>query len=531
MGSASRPRYLPTLLALGAIFLFWTHSLSHLDRFPRIYEDEAWIAAPGYTFWSDGRFGSELFDGFYGMEQHYYAFMPLFPLWAGAWLKWGGMGLLQVRLAVLMLTLLTLALTHRLGAILFSRWHGAAAVLILTFWRIATPLPTFKSGIPMADLARIARYDMAAAFWGLAALAMTAQMIRSQASLSRHFLIGILTGLATLSHLYGAFWLVVVLLLEGLLLRRRRLRCIFVTGLGFALAMSFWLAFVAGHWDDFRGQTRAFSDRFALSEMAFYRSSLSRELDRYQPLREGFAIGFIGARLWIIGGGLSLIWLVYRASQGDRAAQLLLISAGVLAGGFALLINYKTFSYLATLFPLLALMIAAGMIRLWQEIPFKRLGRGLLLIVCLLPMLEGQQTLYELHHQAQISTPYRQFTERIAASLPPQSRVLGMQHYWLGLAEHTAHYRSILVPIFWTDPSYVTQPITFGAAATAIPPDYLLLDEVMLNFLRQTRDPADPYHFLHEQIWAYLEEQQAELISEFYDPTYGQMKIYQLPKR
>ena len=33
-----------------------------------MYQDEAWTAAPGYTFWSSGVFGTRLFAGFYGME-------------------------------------------------------------------------------------------------------------------------------------------------------------------------------------------------------------------------------------------------------------------------------------------------------------------------------------------------------------------------------------------------------------------------------------------------------------------------------
>src|SRR5262245_49809841 len=117
-------RLTPHLLCLLLLLYFWTTTLTNLDRFPKIHEDESWQAAPGYTFWADGHFGTSLFAGFYGMEQHYYGFMPLFPLLVGGALHWFGLGLFQARLVPLALTLLTLALTHRLGTILFSPWHG-----------------------------------------------------------------------------------------------------------------------------------------------------------------------------------------------------------------------------------------------------------------------------------------------------------------------------------------------------------------------------------------------------------------------
>jgi hypothetical protein len=72
-----------------------------------------------------------------------------------------GLGLFQARLVPLALILLTLALTHRLGAKLFSPWHGTMAIAILVTWRIAGPFAHLVSGIPLADVARIIRYDSA----------------------------------------------------------------------------------------------------------------------------------------------------------------------------------------------------------------------------------------------------------------------------------------------------------------------------------------------------------------------------------
>src|SRR6185295_8899870 len=161
MFSHSTSRFAPHLISLALLLYFWTVGLSNLDRFPKIHEDESWQAAPGYTFWAEGRFGTDLFAGFFGMEQHYYGFMPLFPILVGGALHLFGVGLFQARLVPLILITLTLALTHRLGTKLYSPWHGTLAVAVLVGWRIAGPFPHLVSGIPMADVARITRYDSA----------------------------------------------------------------------------------------------------------------------------------------------------------------------------------------------------------------------------------------------------------------------------------------------------------------------------------------------------------------------------------
>ncbi len=585
--------YVLRIVPLLLILYFWATGLTNLDRFPKIHEDEAWQAAPGYTFWADGRFGTDLFAGFYGMEENYYGFMPLFPMMVGAALHLFGLGLFQARLVPLILITLTLALTYRLGTKLFFPWHGLLAVAILVTWRIAGPFAHLLSGIPLADAARIVRYDSAVPLFGLLALLLFVEGMEGwkngrmeewkagQATYklqspnlpisqspnpptSQSLLLGTLIGLATLSHVYGAFWLPALLLVMLWQWGRRSLKPALLTGLGFGLTLLPWLLFVASGWSDFLNQGRNYADRFGLLDIRFYLLNLLLEVERYDPILNGAKQSF-GAWLWLVACGLSLLWLVWVVIRDNRlsvvssqsnlpmadsetlslvhcsllispcslfiAARLLLTCLLTTAALFALLVSFKTFTYLAMLWPLLAIVIAAGLLHLWQARTRWRWWRPVLAGLIGLAMLEGVLTTWRVHSHARQFTPYHTYTQTIAAYLPPDSRVLGLQHYWLGLTEASEDYRSILVPIFWTNPNYVAAPVTFGQAADAIPPDVLLLDQIMLDFLAESADPDAAFHPLYLEIQTYLQARQAVLLGLVDDPTYGRLEIYGLTER
>jgi len=89
-------------------------------------------------------------------------------------------------------------------------------------------------------------------------------------------------------------------------------------------------------------------------------------------------------------------------------------------------------------------------------------------------------------------------------------------------------YRSILVPIYWTSPDYVVEPIPFDQAARTMPANIVLLDQIMLDFLADASSPEASLHPLGLEIRAYLADHQAHLLAEIDDPTYGRMQIYRL---
>ncbi|MEM7346819.1 MAG: hypothetical protein AAF485_21475, partial [Chloroflexota bacterium] len=522
------------------------------DRFPKIHEDESWQAAPGYTFWAEGHFGTDLFAGFYGMETNYYGFMPLFPIMVGSALHLFGVGLFQARLVPLVLITLALALTHRLGTKLFSPWHGALAVIILVSWRIAGPFPHLVTGIPLVDVARIVRYDSAVPLFGLAALLGLIWILKRSGKAGAwmfekpwlltfgwpYLMLGSLIGLATVSHLYGAFWLPVTAVLLLWMFGWRSIGLGIWIGAGFLLVLAPWLIFVASGWEDFVNQNRNYSDRFGLLDVQFYQINLLNEVERYDPILNG-AKQSLGAWVWLIVCGVTLCWLSWQAFYGKlegisnyplpRWPVRIVITAIVVIGSlFGLLLSFKTFSYLATLWPLFALVIAVGFIYAWQMPTNYRWWRPVLVFIFILPVFEGAFTIYQTHQIAKRTTPYEQFMHTVSDKLPPDSHVLGLQHYWLGLTEQSDDYRSILVPLFWTDARYVPQPRPFAVSADLIPPNIILLDQIMLDFLSLTDNPQDQLHPVNLELRAYLLDNRAKLIGELEDPTYGRVEIYEL---
>ncbi len=135
VGRALRPALLAWVPATAVLGIFLVTGLRHLDSVPQVYEDEPWQASTAYKLVTSGVFGSDLFAGFYHMDQRYYGFMPLHPLLMAAVFKLLGVGLAQARLETVLLTAATLVLTFALGYRLFNVWVGAIAVALLVLVR------------------------------------------------------------------------------------------------------------------------------------------------------------------------------------------------------------------------------------------------------------------------------------------------------------------------------------------------------------------------------------------------------------
>ena len=269
------------LLAL-VLIVYLSVSLHRLADFPPIGQDEPWIAAAPYKLATQGVYGSDLFAGYYNMDRHDFDHMPVYPLFQAAVFKLFSAGVLQMRMLPaafgFALLLAVVAAGRQAGDIRM----GILGAAMLTGLRIGGA--DDRTGILVLDLARINRYDIAVPVFGLAAL-LAFNRGRKDGSGRAFAAAGALAGLATLSHLYGAFWLPVFLVV--LALGRKhffRERASFLLPAGFAVALTPWLAYIAGNWSDYLNQMRAVADRFEIFQPSFYVANVLHEIDRYRPI-------------------------------------------------------------------------------------------------------------------------------------------------------------------------------------------------------------------------------------------------------
>ncbi len=372
-----------------AIGVFLVLELRHLDAVPRVYEDEPWQASVAYSLLHDGVFGSQLFAGLANMDQRYYGFMPLHPLLLALDFRLLGVGLAQARLEPVLLSALTLALTAALGARLFDAWVGALAVVLLVFGRWTGLTYIQLTGIPLVDLARIARYDPLVPVLCLASLHAWLSA-RDSAARAWYLAAGALASLAGLAHLYGLFWVPALLVLTWLDGRRARLPWLVA---GAIVPWLPYLGYVLTDLPDWRAQTATYAERFRLLDPRWYLTNVLNEYHRYGPglgppgpamlTRIGFWTLAVALPIALAG----LVWHAIR--KRDPSARALVVPALLLPTLFALLIYLKLVNYTLVELPLFALAIAWLATRLWRQPGRPALVRPLLAALLVAVVAEG----------------------------------------------------------------------------------------------------------------------------------------------
>jgi hypothetical protein len=124
------------------------------------------------------------------------------------------------------------------------------------------------------------------------------------------------------------------------------------------------------------------------------------------------------------------------------------------------------------------------------------------------------------------TTPYDVFMASVGSHILPGSRVPGLQHYWLGLREHT--YRSWLLPFKLSDAESPAAPVSFEAALEIMAPDVVLMDRHMRAFFARIARPSDPDHARYLQFHSFMRRHGARLAGVVDDVAHGSVEIYQL---
>ncbi len=536
-GSARTRLNRGAVAALAALLLLYVAAgVDGLDRLPIVHGDEMWNAAPAWTLATQGVYGSDLFAGFYRAEQRTYQFMPVLQLLLAADFALFGIGLLQIRMLSIVVGAIVLLLTYVIGRQVGGIRVGLLAAWILGVHRLASG--SLDTGIVLVDLVRQTRYHIVASALGLAALCvfLWARSDRADVSLppSRRALwpfalCGALAGLAFLSHIYGAFWLpaLAVVLVAGHGLDNSR-RSLSALCLGFALAIVPWGLYVAGDLAAYMGQMRMYGERFALTDAWFYVDNVLREPRRYFPFghREIAAIG-PGTWMALIAFPLTMLRAVAVARrQRASALSAVVIALLVISGLFAVLLKWKTFSYLLTTLPLAAVVMADGAWALVGRLP-PRMARVVVAVALLISAGEAAGALSSRRARAARTTPYDIVMRQIASHVPEDAVVVAPHRYWLGLRERRV--RSWLVPLLMTESSSYHAPMPLDAALELIDPDVLVLDDLEFGgYFRGLADPKDPRHWQYQQLQRFLASREVHLVAEIRDESYGRIVIYGL---
>jgi 4-amino-4-deoxy-L-arabinose transferase-like glycosyltransferase len=339
------------------------------------------------------------------------------------------------------------------------------------------------------------RFDILAPVWVLAACL---GFVRAEATGSRlgFFATGALVGLATLSHVWGAFVLPV---LVGLLLWRRGWLARRAGGgvlvvAGFLVMLSPWVAFILGDAASFLGQMCRHHGRFDVLDPRWYLTNLLHEHWRYAPWVGGaFRQPLLWPRvgLWVVAG--ATVWanvtLLSRLRRDSALADGLIFAAlPALALAMALLVNQKRYPYTLLVLPFLALQVGLGVASAWRWAERAKPLRWLTGAVFLLAVGEGAAGVAHGLVLAHAATPYAEVTAAAARAIPEGARVLIPQPYWMGLRGFTT--RSLVLVHLLADsrchpgggaPSMEEAWQQVGA-------DYLIEEDRFVSY----RNPANP---------------------------------------
>jgi hypothetical protein len=517
-------RHGPWIAAASVVLAFVIVGASRLDRLPLISGDEPWIAEPGYRFWTEGRFGCDMLAGFFGSERRCVGFMPLFSLLSGGAIAVLGVGLVPMRLTSLLLGTLAVALTFALGRRLASPAHGAWAAFIVALWPIAVAEPSYPLGIPLLDAARLARYDIGPAAFGVAAVVVALGGDATRRLRARALVVGLLVALATLCHVYGIFWLPCAAGAWWVVSRRAWSRseglCL---AAGCAAPLMVWFAFATADWPAFVGQHLRNAPRTRLGDVGFYVDNLANGWRRFYALLRAAADGRVVTWVW----GLLLVAgaIVAVGDRGRRGIRFALVCFLSILAGYSLLIQPQRPGYVAAIWPLAAVVAASGVVDAVGALGSRLRIAAVVAILGVAAMGVGA-TIARLY-EAPAAAAYPTLTATLRSRVPAGGKLLTLTAYWPALEGHVREFRAINAGTLMRVRRDLMGPwsLSVADALDAERADHLLLDEPTLRFLDGGPTTSDPD--IAGELIAYLAGRTCR-IDHWTHPAYGRFALYDL---
>jgi hypothetical protein len=508
----------------------------NLANFRPVSNDEGELIALGANLASHGVFGSPLYQGFFGADQHLLWTLPLQPVLDALAFRVLGV---DVAVARWISALAAVGVLWTVGWVAF-RWYGLGTALLcevlLVAWR--TDLTSTLAGLPLLAVARSARYDVLAVAFIWLTIALLDELLRRPRP-GIAVLVGLSAGLASLSQFFGAFVLPLLALCWWWIRDQRAARTT-LTGmlLGIAVVIVPWMAFVGVHFDDFQHQLSVYGTRGDFLTPGFYLSNAASEPARFANLARDPAAELDGPAAfaseisrWTLLAGvwLAVAYIVVRAVRGNTYGDRLLLATFIVFGGLLLLLDgTKTPLYAVVLVPSICVAMAASAVAAVRWIASARRpgwlrwgGGGVAALVLLSILAEGARAIqFDLMESTQVSD-YRAMGRQLAATLDDDGLIFGPERWWLPLRNHP--YQSLRSIWFqWTAaqreghtaPDFVTWVDRFQ-------PTYVVVN----NNVRD--DVLDFSPILQQQFWSFLENCTEE-VDTVDDRTYFPSVIYRV---
>jgi hypothetical protein len=506
-------------LALALVVVYLGVSLHRLGEFPPIHQDEGCIASVAEHLAADGVYGSELFAGYYGAESHYFIVPPLFHFMLAAELRLLPLGMLELRLLPVLFGLAVLLLVGAIGRRIGGPRVATLAMALLVLGPVSALHP-HQMGVPLLDLARICRNDLPVAAFGLAAL-LVFECFEGRASRRAYAIPGALIGLATLSHLYGLIWWLV--LLAVLAVRRRRAMLTDGAALwmaaGFVMVMLPWWVEVGLHLDDWLHQARMHSERYQVLDARFYLHNLAGEMHRYDLDRSS-------PSAWLavlaVPASLSHVFLRIRRDRSILGTSTFAVACALVvhAVAFALLFASKSRFYVIEVIAPFALLVAETVVALFD----RKGARWLVAALLLAFLITGFDRVRAGMSFAQSATPYESYAAKLRAIVPRSGLVLGPNELWLALRDRP--YRSWILPLSMTEPGHWHEPISLDQALERVHPELILIDPPIRALFEELRDPQNPRHDKLLGWQAFTARHALHAVGAVDDPTYGKTEVF-----
>lgn len=405
----------------------------NLDKFPRVWTDEAWFSNPAYALITIGKLGTTMKYDFFNIANYTYWQPPVFLLLLAVSFKLFGFGIIQARIVSVLLGLITVLFTYLLGKKLYNTNVGLLASLLL----ISNPLFFYVS--------RQSRMDIAVVCFLLIAFYYIFKALK-QSRPFYYFLSAFMAMLATLSHpngLIGFITIFFIIVANKIKFKHFNFNNLLKNSLFFILGVIIplipYLFYLSLDFDSFKGQ---FMNNIGHSPANPF-SNLIGEPLRYLSLILFFewAGGFL--TYWIIISIVILtIWgvlYVYKKRNFSENFLIIIILSQIIS--ITLLVASKmNYWYLAIILPYWSILVVLpfkNMINL--QINKMNLKSNIFTILLVFLIIINFFTIFNIFH---ISSDYnyRQIEYEVQKHIPKGSVIVGEPGYWIVLQHNYIFY-------------------------------------------------------------------------------------------